>query len=58
MIFGNSVKSDDKMWIEIRDFYIFFERKLKDEFTESKSLNLVQDSQRNHQMNKRDIFEK
>ena len=35
MIFWNLVKSDKKMWMEIKDFDLF-ERRLEDESTESK----------------------
>ena len=37
--------------------FIFLERRLENESTESKSLNLDQDLRRNHQVNKREIFE-
>ena len=37
---------------------IFLERRLQDQSTEQKSLNLDQDSRRNHRMNKKEIFEK
>ena len=45
------------MWLEIREINIFWKEESKRNPRNQKSQNLDQDSRRNHQVNKREIFE-
>ena len=51
------MKLDNESWCEIREIHIFCIEDLKTNPRNKKSLNLDQDSQRNHQVNKREICE-
>ena len=56
MIFLNLIKLDDEIWIEIREYLWKEDSKMNPQY--KKSLNLDEDSRRNHRMNKREISEK
>ena len=55
MIFWNLIKSNNESWWEIREINIFKKKTWKRIHILKKSMNLDQDSRRNHQVNKREF---